>query len=457
LRSVTAYAVLMALAVLAGGCAGAIDRNPVPTALASETASIPDIPGARFWADETPKDLKKTYREYLRGVPLLGASAPKINGRLQIEVLALSGGGSDGAFGAGVLNGWTARGDRPEFEHVTGVSAGSIIAPFAFLGPKYDPQIKEIWTQFRTDELIVPQVVTGLLGGSALADTGPLKKLVAKYVDREFLKKIARQYERGRLLTVGTTNLDAKRPVVWNMGAIAQHYDDPAAVQLFRDVIIASAAIPGLFPPVQIKVKVDGKLYDELHVDGGVTRQIYVTPVNVPIKAFDVLYESPPQRKLYLVHNGKMQPTFGAVTPTTFSIAGDSIGALMLYQHRGDNYRIYRMAKDAGVDFNSVAIPPTFDVVPKEKFDLNYQKAVFEEGFRIGKAKEWMKKPIDVPDEIQPRIAKPEAPPTVTDPAAAQPPAALPAQPAPSPSTSEGPPSPGAPGPTAATDRVSAL
>ncbi len=167
-----------------------------------------------------------------------------IDGRAQIDVLALSGGGSDGAFGAGVLTGWTARGDRPEFEHVTGVSAGSIIAPFAFLGPKYDAQMREIWTDYNTDQLVVPQIVSGLLGGDALVDTSPLRKLVAKYVDRDFLKAVAREYERGRLLTVGTTNLDAKRPVVWNMGAIARHYDDPEAVQLFRDVIIASAAIP---------------------------------------------------------------------------------------------------------------------------------------------------------------------------------------------------------------------
>lgn len=425
--------IVVSAAVACGGCAGMIERAPVPTALAAEKAVVPEVPGARVWADEAPKDLKKSYRTVLQGVPQLGASAPMVNGRSQIDILALSGGGSDGAFGAGVLTGWTARGDRPEFEHVTGVSAGSIIAPFAYLGSDYDPQLKEIWTQYRTDQLVVPQIVTGLLGGEALADTAPLKKLVAHYIDRDFLKKVAKQYERGRLLTVGTTNLDAKRPVVWNMGAIARHYDNPAAVQLFRDVIVASAAIPGLFPPVNIKVKVDGQIYDEMHVDGGVTRQIYVTPVNLPIKAFDALYPKPPNRRIFLVHNGKMTPEYGAVTPSTYQIAGQSINALMLYQHKGDNYRIYRMAKDAGADFNSVSIPPTFEFKSEEKFDLNYQRALFEEGMRVGKAKQWRKAPVDVP------AAEPEPIPAADT---ASPPAA------PSPENKpEPPPADGAPAP----------
>jgi predicted acylesterase/phospholipase RssA len=422
----------MAFALLGGGCASMIERSPVPTAVAAEAAQVPDIPGARVWADEAPKDLKSVYKTYLKGVPQLGASAPLVNGRMQIDILALSGGGSDGAFGAGVLTGWSERGDRPEFEQVTGVSAGSIIAPFAYLGPKYDPQLKEIWTQYRTDQLVVPQVINGLLGGQALADTGPLRKLIAHYIDRDFLKKVAREYERGRLLTIGTTNLDAKRPVVWNMGAIARHYDNPQAVQLFRDVILASAAIPGLFPPVNIKVKADGQYHDEMHVDGGVTRQIYVSSLNVPFKTFDVLYPKPPHRRLYLVHNGKMDPQYGAVQPSTFKIAGESINALMLYQHKGDNYRIYRMAKDAGADFNSVAIPPDFDHASNEKFDLEYQKALFEEGYRIGKAREWRKKPVDIHDDPPAPVVRPAAdtPAAAPDPVPALPTAPEPEAPA---------------------------
>jgi predicted acylesterase/phospholipase RssA len=388
---------VLSVAVLSGGCASMIERTPIPTALAAETAQVPNIKGSRFWADEAPRDVQATYKEHMEGAPELFASAPQVNGRKQVQILALSGGGSDGAFGAGVLTGWTARGDRPEFEQVTGVSAGAITAPFAFLGSEYDHQIKDIWTRYNTEQLVVPQVLNGLFGGESIADTSPLKALVAQYIDREFVKKIAAEYERGRLLTIGTTNLDAKRPVVWNMGAIARHYDNPEAVQLFRDVIMASAAIPGLFPPVRIKVRADGKLYDEMHVDGGVTRQIYVNSVNLPFKEFDKLYKKPPQRYLYLVHNGKMDPNYGAVKPSTFDIASQSIFALMLYQHKGDSYRIYRMAKDAGADFNSIAVPPSFTLQPKEKFDLTYQRALFDEGFRMGKTKSWSKAPDDLP------------------------------------------------------------
>lgn len=398
MKSRLAKGLIVTAVLLCGGCAATIERNPLPTGLAADKATLVDVSGSRAWGDETPANLQAAYRSYLQeGVPKLGASAPVVKGRAQIEILALSGGGADGAFGAGVLAGWTERGDRPEFEYVTGVSAGAIIAPFAFLGPEFDPQIREIWTQTHTDELVIPQLVTGILGGEALADTGPLKALIAKYVDREFLKQVAAQYARGRMLTIGTTNLDAKRPVVWNMGAIATHYDNPAAVQLFRDVIMASAAIPGLFPPVRIKVASNGKLYDELHVDGGVTRQVYVNSVNLPFKEFDKLYDHPPQRYLYLVHNGKMTPDFAAVSPTTLEIASQSITALMLYQHKDNSYRIYRMAKDDGVDFNSVEVPATFDVIPKQKFDLDYQRSLFDVGFAIGKARQWRKAPIDIP------------------------------------------------------------
>ena len=135
-----------------------------------------------------------------------------------------------------------------------------------------------------------------------------------------------------------------------------------------------------------------------MHVDGGVTRQIYVNSVNLPFKDFDKLYSKPPQRYLYLVHNGKLDPDYGAVKPSTFEIASQSISALMLYQHKGDNYRIYRMAKDAGADFNSIAVPHSFTFQSKEKFDLNYQKALFEQGFELGRARRWQKAPDDVPE-----------------------------------------------------------
>ncbi len=405
-RRLLAFCVCVAIGAAVSGCASTIVRMPVPTAIADQVASIPKIQGARFWGDEVPTDIREEYRRKLPNLKHLGGEAKKLNGRLQIEILALSGGGPDGAFGAGLLSGWTARGDRPEFELVTGVSAGAIIAPFAFLGPGYDPQLKEIWTKYEAAQIATAQVLPGLLGGDALADTGPLQGLIAKYIDAEFLRQIATEYRRGRVLTIGTTNLDAKRPVVWNMGEIAIN-GSPDAVQLFRDVILASASIPGLFPPVNIKVVVDGKLYDEMHVDGGVTRQIYVAPVNLPFTAFDALYPVRPDRRLYLVQNGKLTPDYAAVEQKTIPIAASSISTLLLNQNKGDIYRIYRMALDAQVQFNLLAVPSDFRPRPEDTLDAAYQSALFAEGYKTGSnGGPWLSRPPDVPVMGSKAVAK---------------------------------------------------
>jgi predicted acylesterase/phospholipase RssA len=375
------------------GCATIDMRDAVPTAALVENAQLPNIVGGRSWGDEVPVDVRAEYKKRFPNLKMIGSEATIARGRRQIEILALSGGGSDGAFGAGVLTGWTERGDRPEFELVTGVSAGAIIAPFAYLGPAYDRQLREIWTEYETKQLLTAQVIPGLLGGSALTDNSKFREVIAKYVDREFLRKIAAQYKRGRVLSVGTTNLDAKRPVVWNMGEIALQ-DTPAAVKLFGDVILASASIPGLFPPVRIQVKIDGQLYDELHVDGGVTRQVYVAPLNVPYKAFDVFYDRPPERRLFMIQNGKGTPEYDPVTPKTLTITSQSISTLLLSQHKGDIYRIWRMSKDADVQFNMLTVPDSFNVKATQPFDPAYQRALFEEGLRIGRAGgPWLNEP----------------------------------------------------------------
>lgn len=166
---------IVCAAVAVGGCgAGLAARNPLPDGAAQLSAEVVGLPGVRFWADETPSDPVRAFKQALPDLPQLGKHAERINGRPVVEILALSGGGGDGAFGAGVLTGWTARGDRPKFEIVTGVSAGAIIAPFAFLGPRYDGVLKEIWTTYRTEDLGTVQGLQGILGGDALVDTSGL-------------------------------------------------------------------------------------------------------------------------------------------------------------------------------------------------------------------------------------------------------------------------------------------
>lgn len=396
IRHAFTVGLMLAASLALAGCAAVLVRNGIADPAVAERAVIAGLPGVRSWGDEVPSDLKAVLRKRLPHLPRLAQGAKTVGGRPAVEILALSGGGGDGAFGAGVLAGWTDHGDRPQFEIVTGVSAGAIIAPFAFLGPSYDKKLQQIWTEYQTSELVTAQILPGLLGGSSLASTEPLERLIAKYVDKRMLREIAAEYARGRILLMGTTNLDAQRPVVWNMGEIAAS-GHPDALALFRKVIMASAAIPGAFPPVSIEVEADGKRYDELHVDGGATREVFVSPVQVPFRAYDALYPAPPIRYLYIIKNGKLAPEPAVVSPQTIPIAARAISTLIKNQNLGELYRIYRMAKDAGVDFNLIAVPKTFNGKAKEFFDPAYQTALFNQGYALGRSGvPWMKSPPEM-------------------------------------------------------------
>lgn len=386
-----------------------MERNGIASAKLAQTAEVPGMSGIRFWADEVPRDPISEIKRRTAHIPPIARDAKRLDGRPVIETLALSGGGSDGAFGAGVLAGWTKRGDRPEFQIVTGVSAGAIIAPFAFLGPSEDDKLHTIWTQYKQDQVVTPEIFSGLFGGPALASTEPLENLIAEYINRDFLDRIATQYKRGRILMVLTTNLDAQRPVVWNMGEIALNRS-PAATELFRKVILASAAIPAAFPPVKIEVEADGKIYDELHVDGGTTREVFVMPVEAPLSAFDTLYSKPPIRRFFIIKNGKAAPEQEIVKATTFQIASRSISTLIKSQNQGEVYHIYRVAMDGGADFNFMSVPATFDFKTKQIYDPKYQAALYSEGVDEGRKGVWLKAPPGQTPAIVPPPAKQPTP-----------------------------------------------
>ena len=267
----------VALALVLAGCATASDRLAVPAQLSGE-AAVPGLADVRVWGDahfshallqaELP-NLKAKYQERAKAGPK-GAEPPVSN------LLALSGGADDGAFGAGLLVGWSEQGDRPEFDLVTGISAGALIAPFAFLGRAYDDQLAGLFTSYGADQIYESNILSGIFGGNALANSKPLAKLIEKYVDASFLRRVAEERTKGRFLLVGTTNLDAQRPVYWDMGKIAQK-GDQQALELFRRVLLASASIPGIFPPVLVQVEAGGQVYQEMHVDGGTTREVFFT------------------------------------------------------------------------------------------------------------------------------------------------------------------------------------
>lgn len=378
-------------------CATLDTRLPVPNAELASRATPINFEGVRAWGDEAPSDIAAALRKRLPSVSRLARSDGRKNtSRSEIDILALSGGGSDGAFGAGLLVGWTKRGDRPQFEIVTGVSAGALTAPFAFLGPRYDDQLRDIWTRYGTNQLLTAQILPALFGGPSLADSGPLRQLIAKYINRRVLSEIATEYRKGRLLLILTTNLDAQRPVIWNMGEIAAS-GHPKALDLFRNVLLASASIPGALPPVKLPVTVDGQTYDEMHVDGGTTREVFVSPIDVPFAALDRFYDAPPRRRLYIVKNGKYEADYEPVREQALPIAARAIETLIKTQHRNDIYRIYRMAKDSGADFNLAFVPQDFRAKPKELFDPQYQAALFEKGFELAlTGRAWVKVPPDI-------------------------------------------------------------
>lgn len=373
------------------GCATMDNRTGVPAALMAE-AQISGVEHVRMWGDAPFPNPQREYADRLRQIR---KNRPQLLNRTRhtIHMLALSGGGSDGAFGAGFLNGWTASGRRPEFEVVSGVSAGALLAPFAFLGPSYDGAAKEVFTQYGTKDLLRKKLIAGVLGGSAISSSEPLAQLIAKHVDRSFMSEVAREHGRGRRLLIGTTNLDAERPVVWDMGRIAERNSD-RALALFRKVLLASASIPAVFPPIFINVQSGGENYQEMHVDGGVTDNAFLLPSQFDIKQFKRGRFANWKTRLFIIVNSKTLPTPKTVKATTFGIAGRSVSTLIKQQTQGDVIKLYLRARQNGVDFNVASVPSSFSKTSNEAFDPVYMRALFTVGFNSARrGYDWKKQP----------------------------------------------------------------
>ncbi len=382
-------AFFFALAFLSA-CAADL-RNAVPAALVDKV-HVKGLDQVRIWGDVPIANLDelaaKRQKQILKNRPQI---AKRKNHTMYM--LALSGGGSDGAFGAGFLNGWSATGKRPTFEIVSGVSTGALMAPFAFLGPAYDKQLKELYTLYSTKDLLQPQVLAGLLGGDALSSSKPLAELIARYVDRAFLAEIAREHRKGRRLLVGTTNLDQERPVIWDMGGIASKNND-RALELFRKVLLASASIPGVFPPVFIKVESGGNTFEEMHVDGGTTDNAFLLPLHIDIRKLDKKMGRSWKRRIFVIANSKTAPSPKSVKGTTLEIAGRSISTLIRQQTEGDLIKIYLRAKENKIDFNLAGIPRDFTADSKEAFDRQYMGQLFALGEKVAReGYKWKKKP----------------------------------------------------------------
>ena len=389
-------------------CTGLLQACAAPSRLDTvpkdeqSLAVVDGMSGIRYWQKEDLALLEQDAIDAYKREAALASEAGNTGQLPTANYLAISGGGENGAFGAGLLNGWTETGTRPEFKIVTGISTGALTAPFAFLGPKYDDQLKAVFTTTAPNDVLEHRGMLAALFDDAMADNAPLQKLVAKYVTADMLKDIAAENAKGRLLLIGTTNIDARQPVIWNIGKIAAS-GNPKALELVRKILIASAAIPGAFPPMMIDVDVNGKQYQEMHVDGGASAQVFVYPPQLNIAQMSSAAGITRQRRAFIIRNARLDPDWADTQRQTLSIVGRAVSSLIQTQGVGDLYRIYATTQRDGVDFNLAYIPSSFNVPLPEPFDRHYMNELYKVGYDLAKAGyPWAKAPPALAETLSP-------------------------------------------------------
>jgi len=386
---VTAGAALASLP----GCALPERGPPVPLGRTGEPTVL-GIPNERFFPFLGVDALEAEFIAALerqvraRGLKSL-ADLP------QLQLLAVSGGGENGAFGAGLLCGWSAQGTRPTFDLVTGVSTGALTAPFAFLGPDYDAQLRAVYTETAPHEILVRRSLTAALFNDAMADNEPLFRTISRYVDDRMLAGIAAAYDSGRLLLIASTDIDAQVPVIWNIGAIAKS-GHPKAADTIRRILLASAAIPGAFPPSMIEVTMDGKTYQEMHVDGGAVVQTFLYPSALTRNRAQRKRSGQPvvDARAFIIRNGRLDPEWAAVERRTLGIAGRAITTMIAISGYNDVIRIYAITQRDGIDYNLAFIGSDFNKVLPSAFDSGYMRALYDYGYQQAlRGYDWAKKP----------------------------------------------------------------
>ncbi len=382
----------VAICALAAGCSALPRLRAVPPQDEADVTVL-GLRDIRYWGDQaSPALLAEAKASYFRELAAWRQSGN--TGPLPpANYLAVSGGGEDGAFGAGLLVGWTNQGSRPQFKLTTGVSTGALTAPFAFLGPDYDARLRAVYTQTSAQNVLTARGLLAVLTEDALNSNAPLRKTIERYVTQSMLDNIAAEYRKGRLLLIGTTNLDEGRPVIWNVTKLAAS-NRPGVLHLVHQILIASAAIPGAFPPEMIDVEVNGRKYQEMHVDGGASAQVFVYPPSLQSAVEMRRRNIVRVRHLYVIRNARLDPQWQETKRSMFSIAGRAISSLIQTQGVGDLYRIYVTAVRDDIDFNLAYIPASFREKLKTPFDTRYMQALFTVGYGLGRAGySWAKLP----------------------------------------------------------------
>lgn len=379
--------------VASGGCGKPSREHAVPKEQADRARVAGMGPQIRSWGSALNPDFMTTITQSaMREREALAASGH--TGPLpRADYLAISGGGANGAFGAGLICGWTDAKTRPVFKVVTGISTGALTAPFVFAGPDYDHVLRDVYTKTVTDDILKPR---GLLSGmmsDAMADTKPLWKTLSRYVDDKLMGVIAAEYRKGRFLVIGTTDLDARRAVLWNIGEIADS-GNPKALETVRRIMVASAAIPGAFPPVFFDVEADGKKYQEMHVDGGAMTQVFLYPPSLKLREAAHAAGVDRERRAYVIRNARLDPDWADTNRSLMPIAMRAIDSLLHTQGVGDLYRIYVNCQRDDIDYNLAFIPASFTEVSKEPFDPVYMTKLFQVGYDMSrKGYPWEKTP----------------------------------------------------------------
>ena len=381
--------------VLSAGCANKVIHKPLSKQVYKAT-DFSDAGGMeRWWGDTKPPSLEKHLQQQaiiLKQRFPTAADSKSVTSP-NFDSLTLSGGGADGAFGAGILIGWTKSGKRPEFELVAGTSTGAIIAPFAFLGPDYDHTLFEVYSELTKEKVYTSQLLSGLMGGSSIADTKSLQLQIEKYITLDLIKKIAEQHKKARSLLIVTTHFDAMRPMIWNIGAIASKENEAAVIQI-RKIILASASIPIFFPPVALDWQVGQHNFTELHVDGGLTRNAFSYPAKISINEIEKVQGLSFNRNIYVIQNGNSNIQYEESTTDLPSIATRTTLGLLQNKINSDIERIYYLSQRDQLNFNMIEIPESFIADKAIEFDSSYINRLLTLGIELGsKGNFWHQKP----------------------------------------------------------------
>lgn len=340
------------------------------------------------------------------GIRTVGHVVPADQPLKPRTILALSGGGMYGAYTAGVLNGWSKAGNRPSFDVVTGISTGALIAPLAFLGSDFDPHMERMYTQVRRRDIFTYRSWATVPFRDAVASTAPLREIVMGTVTDEFMVALVAEHRKGRRLYIGTTNLDTKRFITWDLGAVASK-GGKASKKLVIDLLVASCSVPGVFPPVPIEVEVDGKKYTELHIDGGMTAPLFVPAAVLDAASLDPTIPLAAQAPatLYLIQAGKVFADPTPVQSKLLPVLGAGTTALMSSQGRREISNLYHLCRLGGIRFQMTALAGDFPTPAGGlEFDRPEMNKLFAEGTRIGSSgpQWWTAPPERAAGEIDP-------------------------------------------------------